>query len=156
VALTHYCTLLLGCSSGISWAAISTAAKSLPMVQILAPGAYYFNPLSLTFRKLNRHTGMLLELVQFSKEKLGEIFSDIFREGFEPARRKHHQQVTVQFKLFRGIIHNFLKKGRFSEIITFIRINLKENGYNLSMLKYMCMGLFLFPFQLIFDQIKKH
>jgi ADP-heptose:LPS heptosyltransferase len=36
-ALTHYCTFLLGCSSGITWLSTSDAAKQLPMVQLLNP-----------------------------------------------------------------------------------------------------------------------
>lgn len=156
VALTHYCTLLLGCSSGISWAATSVAAKSLPMVQILAPDAYYFNPLSLTFKKLNKPTDWLIELILFDNEKLGAAFTDIFHLGFDEARHKHHQEVKPQFKLYRGIIHHFLKKGRFAEIGTFVRVNFKENGFNISMMRYMLMGLILFPLQLILDQTKKN
>lgn len=155
VALTYYCTLLLGCSSGITWAATSIAAKPLPMVQILAPDAYYFNPLSLTLKKLKRSADHLLELVEFSNEKLSKVFEDVFNKGFIEAKTKHHQQVAVQFKLFRGIIHNFIKKGRFSEIITFVRVNWKEHGFNLSMLKYMLFGFILFPFQVVADKMKK-
>lgn len=156
VALTHHCTLLLGCSSGISWAATSIAAKPLPMVQILAPDAYYFNPLSLTFKKLRKPTDELIELIHFDSEKLEAVFVDMFREGFREARIKHNQVVKPKFRLYRGIIHHFLKRGRLAEIATFVRINLKENGFNISMLKYMLMGLVLFPIQLILDQTKKN
>jgi ADP-heptose:LPS heptosyltransferase len=61
VALTHYCTLLLGCSSGISWASTSSAAGSLDFVQILSRGAYYFNPLSLTLEKWHHPTNRIFE-----------------------------------------------------------------------------------------------
>ncbi|HET9057613.1 MAG TPA: hypothetical protein VFN30_12275 [Chitinophagaceae bacterium] len=156
VALTHYCTLLLGCSSGISWAATSIAAKPLPMVQILAPDAYYFNPLSFTFKKWHKPTGGLIELVHFDNQKLETVFADIFHQGFEAAQEKHNQAVKPQFRLYRGIIHHFLKRGRLAEIATFVSVNLKENGFNISMLKYMLMGLILFPIQLILDQTKKN
>jgi hypothetical protein len=155
VALTHFCTLLLGCSSGISLAATSSAAKSLPMVQILAPDAYYFNPLSLTFKKLKRDIDEILELIDFDSVSLSAVFTDIFTNGFNQAKAKYHQQVTIQFKLFRGIVHKFLKEGKFSEIITFVRVNWKEHGFNLSMLKYMFLGFILFPFQLVIDKMKK-
>jgi hypothetical protein len=156
VALTHYCTVLLGCSSGISWAATSIAAKPLLMVQILAPDAYYFNPLSLTFNKLHKPTDQLIELIHFDGEKLEAVFADIFYRGFCEAQIKHNQRVKPQFRLYRGIIHQFLKRGQFAEIATFVRVNLKENGCSMPMLKYMLMGLLLFPVQLIVDQTKKH
>ncbi|MBI1779867.1 MAG: hypothetical protein HYR66_00590 [Sphingobacteriales bacterium] len=155
VGLTHYCTLLLGCSSGISWAATSIAAKPLPMVQILAPDAYYFNPLSLNFKKLHKSADGLIELIDFDNKKLETVFADIFHNGFAGAQTKHNQIVKPQFRLYRGIIHHFLKKGRLAEIATFVRVNLKENGFNISMLKYVLMGLLLFPIQMILDQTKK-
>jgi hypothetical protein len=155
VALTHYCSHLLGCSSGISWAATSVAAKPLPMIQILAPNAYYFNPLSLTFKKLNRSTENLLELVEFNSEKIQTVFKDIFQVGFQQAKGKHHQPVKVQFKLFRGIIHQFLLEGKFSEIVTFVRVNWKEHGFNMPMMKYLVMGFVLFPFQWLSNKSNK-
>ena len=156
VGLTHYCTLLLGCSSGISWAATSIAAKPLPMVQILAPDAYYFNPLSLTYKKLGKPAERLIELIHFDSSKLEKVFADIFHHGFEEAKKKHSQYVKPQFRLYRGIVHQFLKKGQLSEIATFVRVNFKENGFNISMMKYMLIGLLLFPIQLIVDQTKKN
>jgi hypothetical protein len=155
VALTHHCTHLLGCSSGISWAATSNEAKLLPTIQILAPDAYYFNPLSLTFRKLNRSTENLLELIEFNNEKIQIVFKDIFQVGFQEAKEKHHQQVKIQFKLFRGIIHQFLLEGKFSEIVTFVRVNWKEHGFNLSMIKYLLQGFVLFPFQWLMNKANK-
>ena len=155
VALTHYCTIILGCSSGISWAATSTAAKHLPMVQILAEDAYYFNPLSLTFKKLGKSTDQLLELLQFNGNMLGNVFSDIFNLGFDHARIKHAQVIKKQFRLHRGIIYNFLKKKKFSSVAKFITINFKENGLNLSMIKYLLLGFVLFPFQYLNDINKK-
>jgi ADP-heptose:LPS heptosyltransferase len=156
VSLTHHCTLLLGCSSGISWAATSNAAKPLPFVQILASDAYYFNPLSITFKKWNHSLDCLIELVRFDTLKIGQVFEDVFSKGFDSARKIHHQKVKIQYKLHRGVIHQFLKQGEFSEIITFVKINITENGLNPGLIKYMFLGFILFPFQLLVDKIKRH
>lgn len=149
VALTHFCTIILGCSSGITWAATSNAAKPLSFVQILAGDTYYFNPLSITFKKWKRSLDSLIELVRFDETKIGLVFKDIFLKGFETARLEHHQNVRVQFKLHRGIIHRFLLGGKISEILTFVSVNIRENGINFSMLKFMIMGFVLFPIQFL-------
>jgi ADP-heptose:LPS heptosyltransferase len=156
VALTHHCTILLGCSSGISWAATSNAAKPLQFVQILAPDAYYFNPLSITLKKWQQPLDRLIELVRFDVLKIGEVFRDIFSKDFDSAKAMHNQPVQVQFRLHRGIVHGFLKKGRLSEIITFVKTNIEANGWSPNMLKYISLGILLFPFQLISDQFKKN
>jgi hypothetical protein len=147
VALTHFCTLLLGCSSGISWACTSNSAKPIPMVQILNDKAYYFNPLSITFEKQLKSTESLIELTKFDAEKIGLTFKDIFSKGFEVSKLIHNQKIKKQFKLFRGIVANFISNGKFKLLYHFIKINFKENGFNFSMIKYMFLGFLLFPFK---------
>jgi hypothetical protein len=155
VALTHSCTLLLGCSSGISWAATSSAAHPLPMIQILEKDAYYFNPMSITFEKLQKSTEGLIELIHFDSEKLRVVFKDIFNKSFVEARSLHNQKVTKQFRLYRGIIHDFLRRGKFSLVASFLSVNFKANGLNLQMMKHMLYGLLLFPFQLVKSLMQK-
>jgi ADP-heptose:LPS heptosyltransferase len=156
VALTHYCTLLLGCSSGISWAANSNAAKSLNFVQILSKQAYYFNPLSLTLEKWHYSSNRILELIEFNTHKIEQVFQDIFTKDFQSARINHHQKVQISFKLHRGIIHHFLKNRNISELITFISINIKENGFNFYMIRSILLGFILFPFQFVYDAIRRN
>jgi hypothetical protein len=145
VALTHYCTILFGCSSGISWAATSTAAKKIPTVQILTRDTYIFNPLSLTLKKLKQSTANLIEMINFNEDKLELCFSDIFDRGIEYAKARHDQPVKKQFKLFRGIVSGFLYEGKFSLIAKFVKINIKENGFDIQMVKFIVLGFLLFP-----------
>src|SRR5688572_16686039 len=58
-ALTHYCNLLIGCSSGITWLSTSTAGNFLPMVQLLDPNAAFMNAPSVDFERYNiQHKGL--------------------------------------------------------------------------------------------------
>lgn len=145
VALTHYCTLLLGCSSGITWACTSTGAKKIPQIQILDSKAYIFNPLSINFKKQNKSTTSIIEMTKFDQKKIALCFKDIFSEGFELARQKHNQKVKKQFKLYRGIVSNFLVKGKFSLTLKFIKMNIAENGLNFAMLKFIILGILFIP-----------
>jgi hypothetical protein len=149
VALTHFCTILLGCSSGITWATTSNAAKKIPTVQILTRDTYIFNPLSITFKRLNQSTDKLIELVNFNADKLGLCFKDVFSKGFDHARVHYNEPVKKQFKLHRGIISKFLTEGKFSLAAKFISINIKENGFDMQMIKFIGVGIVLSPFQFI-------
>jgi hypothetical protein len=145
IALSQFCTHFLGCSSGISWALTSNTAKELPMVQLLSTHSYYFNPLSLTFNKLNRSIDHLIELTKYDSKVIGEIFHSIFNNGFFNTRIKYNQKVSPQFKLYRGIIHKFIVERKFNLIKKFISINIKENGFNINMIIYILLGFILFP-----------
>jgi hypothetical protein len=152
-ALSHYCTLLLGSSSGISWICTSGAAKSLPMVQLLDKNAYVFNPLSVDFTKRGQSTDNLIELYNFTIDRIEACVKSIFDSGFAAGRQQFNQPVIFTFRLFRGIIHHFLKQGKISQVIRFIRLNLAEHGYNRAMLLMMARGIFYFPVQVILDKV---
>jgi hypothetical protein len=153
-ALTHYCTILLGCSSGITWITLTTAAKRLPLVQVLDAKAYIFNPPSIDFTVSGFNIENVIELYNVTNALIIEIFSQIFTFGFEKARLNHNQIVKNKFTLHRGIIHDFLKRGKYKLISKFIGINVRQHGFNLNMLIKILMGFTLFPIQLIVDAIK--
>ena len=59
-AITHYCTLLIGCSSGITWLSTSNAAKRLPMIQLLNPYTAFLNAPSVDIKRNNISTENLI------------------------------------------------------------------------------------------------
>lgn len=154
VAFTHHCNYLLGCSSGISWAATSNSARPLLTVQMLTYNTYVFNPLSLTYKKWGRDTKDLIELIDIDDLKFEKVFSDIFELGFENAREIHNEVVVPQFKLHRGIVHKLLANGNLGAVMHFIKVNLKENGFAFQMMKYILLAFILFPFQKVADLLK--
>ena len=52
-ALSHYCSLLIGCSSGITWLCTSNAGKFLPMIQLIDPYVPFLNAPSVDFKRCN-------------------------------------------------------------------------------------------------------
>ncbi len=155
VALTHFCTHLVGCSSGITWASISTAGKQLPMLQLLNANAYYFNPPSIDFKFSNIDETNVIELYNFTPSLVIDVVKTMLFENVANAREKFNQSVKNKFKIYRGIVHNFLAKGKIKLLKKFITINLKEHGWNWPMLKSMTLGFILFPFQLCINFINK-
>lgn len=153
--LTHYCNLLIGCSSGITWSSTSTAAKKIPSIQLLNKNAYLFNSPTLDHLRADLPADRWLELTEFDEEKLISCITIIKEHGFEKAKKQFGQKPVQTFKLYRGITHTFLKDGRLSSLQKFISRNLKIYGFNFSMLRYIFLGIVLFPAQLIVDSINK-
>lgn len=153
--LTHYCNLLIGCSSGITWSSTSTAAKKISSIQLLNKNAYLFNSPTLDHLRIGLPTERWLELTEVNEEKLVACIVEIKTQGFEAAKKKFGEKPVQTFKLYRGITHTFLKEGRLKPLSKFISGNLKIYGFNLSMLKYILMGIVLFPAQLLVDAFNK-
>ncbi|MBS1497270.1 MAG: hypothetical protein JSU03_04525 [Bacteroidetes bacterium] len=153
-ALSHYCTLLLGCSSGITWATTSTGAKQLPMVQLLNKDAYIFNPPSIAFEKVGSPTDTIIELFEFDVKKVLSCIEMIFTQDFATARLTFHQQAKKQFRVFRGITHRFLAQKKYGLLKKFIKMNIAVNGYNGAMLLMILKGIVFYPVQRLLEKKK--
>src|SRR5690606_8014824 len=66
--LTLYCTLLIGCSSGITWITTSNAAKLLPMIQLVNPYTDWVNPVSRDFKRFGRPTEYIIDIIDFNEQ----------------------------------------------------------------------------------------
>jgi hypothetical protein len=147
VALSHHCTLLLGCSSGITWAVASTAGKKLPTIQLLDKNAYIFNPPSITFAQMGKAVDHIIELFDFTVPLLSDCFSVVMNKGFDTARNSYNQKPVKQFRVYRGITHMFIARKKYALLSNFIKLNIAVHGYNLSMLSMIMKGIVLYPIQ---------
>lgn len=153
-AITHYCTFLIGCSSGITWISTSTGAKQLPMVQLLNPGTKWVNPISRDFERFGISSNLLIELIDFDKEKLMMVLEQAFN-NFEEAKKIFHQKIPLHFKTTRNIVYNLLCYLQFSAIGRHININRKVYGHNALFYREIGMGFLVFPFRLIRNFVMK-
>ncbi|MCY7311070.1 MAG: hypothetical protein LH619_09845, partial [Chitinophagaceae bacterium] len=106
--LIHYCSLFIGCSSGITWLSTSSAAKQLPMLQLLDPQAYFRNAPSVDFQRYGISTNELIELVQYDDEKIYRSVKSILDEGIVAAKIKFNEALPVQFNTTRKVVYNLL------------------------------------------------
>ncbi len=155
-ALTHYCTLLLGCSSGISWISTSDAAKQLPMVQLLDPNAYWVNPISRDFERFGFLTDNLIEIYDNIPVKVTQCIKEIFSNGFPEARKKFYTPLPIQFKTTSRTIYNMLCFLQFKAIATHIKVNISVYGFHPLLIKEIVAGFITAPFKLIGNTVKKH
>ena len=153
-ALTHYCTMLLGCSSGITWITTSSAAKLLPMVQILNPDATWVNPISRDFERFHLPVEMVMELFDFNPAKIVQCVHEALID-FPSARQKYNQQVPLHFKTTSKIVYELLCRFKFYAIIKHIKVNTKVYGNNPDFFKEVLKGIVTAPFVLIQNTFRK-
>lgn len=153
-ACTHYCTLLLGCSSGITWISTSDAGKMLPMVQLLNPWTRWVNPISRDFARFNILNPGLIELIDFDKEKVVACVKEAMHH-FNTAKDKYHQALPLHFRTSRNIVYNLLCYLNVGAILRHIKINRQVYGNNLSFFYEVAMGIVTFPFRLMGNIFRK-
>jgi hypothetical protein len=153
-ALSHYCTFLLGSSSGITWVTTSEAGKNLPMVQLLNAYTTWVNPISRDFGRFHIPNDKVIELLDFDEVKITECVNNALK-NFVAAKLKFNQPVPLHFKTTRSIIYILLCYLEFGAIIKHIKVNKAVYGNNFSFYKEVLLGFLLSPFTLAKNIIQK-
>ncbi|MES2704082.1 MAG: hypothetical protein V4649_15685 [Bacteroidota bacterium] len=154
-AITHYCTMLLGCSSGITWITTSDAAKLLPMIQLLNADAYWVNPISRDFERFGLPADQVLEVYDKDITALGRYAAEAIANGFKGTRDKYQQPLPIQFKTTRRSIYNMLVAGHFGAILKHIRISISVFGWQPLLFWEIFLGFATAPFKLVGNIMRK-
>lgn len=147
-ALTHSCTLLLGCSSGITWISTSDGAKQLPMIQLINPGAAWMNSVSIDFKMFGLDVDTVIEITDMNETKIINCLKEAMINLTE-ARKNFNSDIKVNFKTTRKIVYNLLCYLEFEAISTHIKVNKEAYGNNISFYKEVLLGIVTAPFKLI-------
>jgi hypothetical protein len=153
--LTHYCSLLIGCSSGITWVSTSSSAKQLPMLQLLDPQAFFRNAPSVDFARYGISAKEVIELVQFDEEKIFQTVKTIIEEGILTAKEKSNERLPVQFNTTRKVVYNLLCYLQFKAIAKHYRITRSVYGKHPLFIKQFILAFVTFPFKLIANKWRK-
>ncbi len=154
-ALTHYCNLLIGCSSGITWLSTSTAAKQLPMVQLLDANAYFLNAPSVDFKRYDISTTALIEITSISEEAVFGCVETILQKDFATAKLQYNEVLPLQFNTTLKIVYNLLCYLQFAAIRKHYRITTSIYGRHPLFIKNFFLTILLFPFKLVRNLITK-
>lgn len=152
--LTHYCTFLLGSSSGITWASTSDAARKLPMVQLLSPSSLYLNSVARDFKRQGLTEFNVIEITNVEINNIVDAVLMALVE-FEKAKDKYHTDIPVSFLTTRYIVCNLLLRFQFKAIFRHMKINIALYGHRRSFYKECLIGLFFMPFIFSKNFLKK-
>ncbi len=111
--LSKYCTLLVGCSSGISWLCTSDWAKPLPTIQVLSGRTSVFASMACDAEHFGLPASHIIEMADCSAERLAECVIAALTGTFAGARAAFHERLPVRLDFyFRTFILSILKQGQ--------------------------------------------
>ena len=154
-ALTHYCSFMIGCSSGLTWLNTSSAAAFIPMVQLLNAYTPFFNPPSRDFSVYELPVEKLIELVTVSTERVSGCINMIIEKGFDAARPVYNEDLPVQFNTTRKVVYNMLCYRQFDAVKEHYNIMKKKFGEHPELKKQFFLAIATFPFKLLKNIIGK-
>lgn len=106
--LTHYCTLLVGTSSGITWLSTSTAAKKLPMLQLLTKHTEIYASVVHDFEIWDLDVSEIIELYDCPAQKAEKVINDILEKGIKEVRNIYHEKSAPTKENLQKLISTFV------------------------------------------------
>lgn len=131
LALSHYCTHVIGCSSGISWLLQAENAKKLPAVQFLDKKATWFNSMHKDGDVSGLDTQHIIELFDYDLKKGVACLSAVLEQDFSSAKAVFNQEYSKKwFPTETVVLFSFLKKGKIKSYLQMCA-NLFKYGYGI-------------------------
>lgn len=138
--LTKYCSLFIGCSSGVTQTALTDWAKPLPMIQLLLASTSVYASIAHDLEYWGLSSEQVLEMTDLPPERLIECVYLTLTRGFAEARQRFHQEIQVDFNFYlthvrsfifphyvkasRSLLHTVARYGWHQQLKTFIQTEL--------------------------------
>ncbi|MEG5050377.1 MULTISPECIES: glycosyltransferase [unclassified Microcoleus] len=106
--LTKYCSLFIGCSSGVTQTALTDWAKPLPMIQLLLASTSVYASIAHDLEYWGLSSEQVLEMTDLPPERLIECVYLALTRGFAEARLKFHQKIQVDFNFYLTHVRSFI------------------------------------------------
>jgi hypothetical protein len=136
-ALTRYCTLFVGAGSGGTVAATSTAAKSLPMLQLLAASTSVYASFAHDFEYFGLPAKHIVEMTNEDPAIIARAIATACTEGIEAALAQFGGRVPVRFAHYQQLIRdNLLRQERFLDAAQSLRITAARYGWKRELLDF--------------------
>ena len=127
--LTHYCTLLIGCSSGITWLATSDWAKELPMLQLLDKNYKHFAGVRYDLAINGLSNAHVIELLKFDQATVIACLKSMLTVGVtETAKTFQQKYVPRRFNVRQLVKVLLTQKKSFAEIHQVLKRYYAKNG----------------------------
>jgi hypothetical protein len=136
-ALTHHCSLFVGCGSGLTVVATSGAAKELPNIQLLRAHTSVFASFFHDFEYFGKPTDRFIEMGDAPVEQVAAAVVSCCRDGLPEARGLFHRPLTVTFDFYFEFIEAcLLRKAKYFDALTSVANTLARYGPNETLLNF--------------------
>jgi len=130
-ALTHYCSLFVGCGSGLTVAATSMAAKELPNIQLLSTRTSVFASFFHDFEYFGKSSDRFIEMGDASAELVAEMIVTCCYDGISVGRNAYHRPLPVTFDFYVELIDMcLLQRGKYLDALESLFVTVKRYGWN--------------------------
>lgn len=126
--IISHCSLLIGCSSGITWIATSEGIQAPPMIQLLVPDLIISNSVAYDYESRGVSTQSIIEMIDYPVERLVRCVETFEKHGIEQAKIDFHQKIPFKYNVYRNVQFQLLKTRQFLKSRLYLQRHLNEYG----------------------------
>jgi hypothetical protein len=129
--LTHYADIFVGCGSGLTVVATSSAAKrNLPNIQILSAATSIYASFKHDFEYFGKPNNHFLETTKESSKHIAKIIHSVFDDGIIAARRQYGETLPLTFDWYFELIEKqLLRKRRYIDAAHSLKVTAERYGW---------------------------
>lgn len=126
--LSRHCSLLVGCSSGITWLCTSTAAKKLPMIQLLSRDSAIFSGVKFDLQIHGVDSSHVIEMLDYTIESVAACIELAVREGMVATKERFDQVYRPAISDLRNYLRRLAWLGFSSPVLYRAAISFLEEN----------------------------
>lgn len=137
-ALTAAASVFVGCGSGVTVAATSSAAKpNLPNIQILKESSSVFASFRHDFEYFGKPSGHFLETTSSDSQHLAQIVITALGEGIAAASDRYHQTIPITFGWYFDLIERMpLRQRRYLDAAQSLMTTARRYGWREDLVRF--------------------
>lgn len=137
-ALTHHADLFVGCGSGLTVVATSSAARPrLPNIQVLKRSTSVYASFRHDFEYFGKSTGHFLETTQSDPQHLARTVMSALTHGISHARKRFGEDIPLDFHWYFELIDAMLlQKRQYVEAANSLIVTIERYGRRPDLLRF--------------------
>jgi hypothetical protein len=136
-ALTRHCTMFVGCGSGLTVVATSSAAKDLPNIQLLKAGKSVYASFHHDFLYFGKPADRFIEMADASAERVANAVISCCEDGLAAARTEFHRPLEVFFDDYLERVEKWgVRTGRYIDALESLNVTVNRYGWTDDLLAF--------------------
>ena len=136
-ALTHHCSMFVGCGSGLTVVATSSASKTLPNIQLLRGNTSVYASFCHDFEYWGKPSERFIEMADASVERVAQVIVTVCRDGAATAREQYHRPVPVSFDKYLKFVERWgTGMGRYVDALESLAVTCERYGRQPKLLSF--------------------
>lgn len=130
LALIEYCSMFVGCGSGLTVISTSSSAKNIPNIQILSKNKSMLGSFHHDFEYFGKDASRFIEMSDVDPSQVAHAICSVCNEGLVNASEQYHKPIPLTFNFYLETIRDWLvKREHYVDALQSLSVTMQRYGH---------------------------